>query len=351
MSLPQCQNYAPNDSTANAGNMAADVLEAIGGDQGCQLEQNSYSTTGNGRVGVLTPGGAGYGDFEWATQANELKKSGCQVTNAVIGNYLNSVYQARCAIKSDKTCLKTSIVVDQSANVTASGAGSKIGVKSCPAGIEWRPTSKIDATIVNSISKTTAEIIANVVQAGMENTAAQVQKIEEGFQGTSSGGIMLSDINSTMRTAIQDNSINETVTEACLAIDVKQSLNYTAVAGAVIDSLPCIWTPDSALDLQVANIVSSAYSSQITDSIGQFLKSDQSNEQSVISEGAPNAVLALLQKNMVTIIAVAVIVALIAGVYIYSGNNKGPSSKKSGAGFMDKISSMVKQNGAKLKFL
>ena len=317
--LPQkCESYPPNDSTANAGNMAAGVLDSIGGSQGCDLEQNSFS------IGGKVAGPFGLASAAFAAQSNNLKKSGCQTINAVVGNYLNSVYEARCIIQNDTFSSKQIVEINQQMFLNASGAGSVIENKNCPGGMRANLNATMKVTSISSISKSSSDQIARVVSQGMENTASQLQKINEGFQATGSGSTQLSDINSTIRQELNDNSINNTISEAISKYVINQTINAQALAGGkLINVMPCEWNATALMDMQLANVVSSAYSTSTTNAISAFLKSAQAQEQVVITEGAPNAVMAMFSDNMTSIIGVIVLLALAFGVYKFMGNKPG----------------------------
>lgn len=325
--LPQqCHSFAPNADASNAGEMTKQLMNSIGGSQGCNLDSFYADAAGSMSAG---PGGMlGHGSFSMSVGG--LHKVGCQSINAVVGNFLNSVYTARCTIENDSTSETTDVEIDQNMFLSAVGPGSVIS-NNCPPGTsKWSESVTVNAKVVTSISKTSAQNIATTVQQGMQNTASQMQKSTSGFQATDSGVKQADEMQQKLMNASQDSSIYNTIVDNCTKFISKQSVTAQAVAGAkIINSLPCTWTPSAVMDLQLANIVSSAYSTSVTSSIGAFLKSDVAQKQVITSKGAPNVVGEMFMSGTIKYIVFGLVICiLIAAIFKF----KSRKNKTSGTG-------------------
>ena len=308
LNLPSsCQSYAPNQDNSNAGNMGSQLLNSMGAQKSCDL--TSFYAAVGGKVSE-GPGGL-LGSAEISAQMNGLKKSGCQVMAAVVGNFLNSIYQSRCVIENDSTQSTTTVTINQSANVEAVGAGSEVN---CPDGIDINQSATVIAKVINDISTTTSNTIASVAQAGLANTAAQVGKIKDGYQGTSSGAKYLQTIQDKLIQASQSTSLKNAIAGVCNDYTVNQNGNVVAKSGGVVFSKNCTFTQNSYLDLQLANIISNAYSSDIKSAVSAFLTSKESQDTSTYSEGAPNVVGDMFKNNWMYI--VGAVVAVILGIFL-----------------------------------
>lgn len=305
----QCSAYPPQGNADNVANAASTILSKMSAaSQGCDL--NSFNTAIAGQIsGPLGMGSAGF-----AAQASDLKKSGCQSLAAIVGNFTNSVYQARCIIENDDVSATTTVSIDQVVNLNAIGPGSSIQ-SNCPNGSNWTQNADIKAKVISTISKTSSAKIAEIVQQGLKNTADQIGQIKGGYQGTDSGFQALSSIQSKLQNASQSSQLSNTLTKLAENFSINQGFNYNAIAGGKIGIVPCVWTANAIIDLQIANIVSAAYTSDITSAVSSFLKSTDSQKVSVISQGVPDSIGAMfnaLKSNWIVI--VGIIVFLIIGV-------------------------------------
>jgi len=325
-SLPSsCKSFAPSTSSSNAGQMTKQLMDSIGGSQGCDMNSMFAAVAGKADAGW----GAASGSF--TASVGDLHKVGCQSINALVGNFLNSVYTARCIVQNDSVQSTTNVTINQSMNQNASGAGTVIS-NNCPPGTtDYDQSASVSANVITTISATAADHIATVVQQGMQNTADQMQKSISGFQATGSGSKQAQEMQQQLTNSAQSSDVKNNITALISSFNVNQSLNYSANAGAKITDVPCKWTPHAVMDLQIANIVSSAYSSDVTNSIGAFLKSDMAQKQLTKDKGAPDVVKDLFDSGSILEYIVGAVVLCILGYAIYKfQSNKKAKAKLAG---------------------
>ena len=328
-----CQTYKPEQDDSNAGNMGSQLLNSMGASKSCDLTSFYASMAGKTSAG---PAGM-LGSAEFAAQMNGLKKSGCQVMAAVVGNYLNSIYQSRCFIENDASESISSATINQNSSFNVVGPGSKI---TCPGGINVTQTASMQVKSLGNISSSTASMIASITQAGLATTAQQVGKIKDGYQGTDSGAKFLQTIQDKLVEQSQSTQVKNAITKVVNNYTVNQNGSINVAAGGVLTvSGPCNVNQTSMMDLQLANIISNAYTSSVSDSIAAFVSGEQGQATSVISGGAPNVVGAFLENNWMYIIGA--IAAVILGVFLL----KFLKSKNAG-----KIIDTVAKNPELLKF-
>jgi hypothetical protein len=312
LNLPsQCNAYPPNADTTNMTSMGSALLNKMGMQQsGCDLSTFNAAVAGKGSAG---PGGI-LGSMEMSAQLSGLKKSGCQVVAALLGNYMNSIYLARCSIENDSTNIVTTSTISQTANVEAVGPGSKVF---CTGGINISQSGSITARSISKISSSSANTIAEIAQQGLSNTAAQIGKIKDGYQGTSSGAKSLQAIQSKLENDSQSTTVKNAITSVVNKFSIDQNGNIIATDGGIImNSASCVITQTSLMDLQLANIISNAYSSSVSDSISAFLQSNDSQSTSLDSQGVPDTVGDMLKNNWALIAGAVVAVAL--GLFLVS---------------------------------
>ena len=302
-----CQTYQPEQDTSNAGNMGSQLLKQLGGTQSCDL--TSYYAA---LAGKTSAGPAGMlGSAEFAGQMNGLKKSGCQVLAAVVGNYLNSIYQSRCFIENDATSSTTNTTISQNANINVSGPGSKFTCSK----LDINQKAGMSVKSLTNISSSTDSTIASITQAGLATTAKQIGQIKDGYQGTDSGAKFLQTIQNKLVQQSQSTQIKDAITAVVNNYSVDQNgiINVTGGGVFTVDRA-CNLDQNAIIDLQLANIISNAYTSSVTDSIKQFVTGDQGQAASILSGGAPNVVGAFLENNWMYIIGA--IAAVILGVFL-----------------------------------
>ena len=320
-----CKSFAPSTSTSNAGQMTKQLMDSIGGSQGCDMNSMFAAVAGKGSVGF------GMGSASFAASVGDLHKVGCQSINALVGNFLNSVYTARCIVQNDGVKSTTNATINQNMTVNATGAGTVI-TNTCPPGTsDYSQSANISAKVITTISATAIQHIATVIQQGMQNTADQMQKSISGFQATGSGAKQAQEMQQQLTNSAQSSDVKNNITALINKFNESQNLTFNASAGAVVTVVPCKWTPHAVMDLQIANIVSSAYSSDVTNSIGAFLKSDMAQQQIIKDKGAPDVVGDLFNSGSILEYIVGAVVLCILGYSIYKfQSNKKAKAKLAG---------------------
>ena len=304
-----CQSYPPEQDNSNAGVMGSQLLKSMGAQEGCDLQSYYAAIGGSASAG---PGGM-LGSAEFSAQMNGLKKSGCQVMAAVVGNYLNSIYQSRCVIENDSTNVVTNITIENDISFNAIGPNSVIS--STCSNLDWAQNATIQTKALSNISSSSATTIASVAQAGLATTAKQIGRIKEGFQGTSSGSKMIQAIQSKLIQASQSSQVKNAITNIVNKYQITNTMSMSAIAGGALQNIvPCKFTQNAVIDAQLASIISNAYTASVKDSISSFLKSEQGQAISVVSEGAPNVVGAMFANNWMYI--VGAIVAVVLGLFL-----------------------------------
>lgn len=303
-----CQFYQPQQDTSNAGNMGSQLLDSMGARQSCDLTSFYAAMAGKASAG---PAGM-FGGAEFSAQMNGLKKSGCQVMAAIVGNYLNSIYQSRCVIENDSTNTTTDVVIDQTAYLSAAGPGAGI---TCSGGIDINMTGSISAKAISKISSSSASTIAGITQAGLATTAQQIGKIKEGYQGTSSGAKYLQTIQDKLVQASQSSSVKNAITSVVNKYTINQKGFIESLSGApVVSGKQCTITTNALIDLQLANIISNAYTTDLKDAISAFVSGSQGQVTAVVSAGAPDVVGDMLKNNWMYI--AGAIAAVILGLFL-----------------------------------
>jgi hypothetical protein len=277
----------------------------------------------------------GMGSADLAASLGDLKKTGCQALATVVGNYLNSVYQAKCVIDNDLTSTTVDIMIDQSLSENAVGPGSSIGDPNCPTGASVIQDATISVKALSNVSATSQSAIASITKQGLKNTLSQLQSQKEGFQGTSTGADDITSMQTKLDNSSQDSNLNNAITNACDNISISQSTSYNALFGGTITNAPCVVDQDAYIHAQLASIISDAYSSTISTELSSFLSSAVSNSQTLTSEGAPNP-MAIFKNQWVLMIIGGI--ALIAVAFFIMKMYKSKNTGKLGSSAIDMIS-------------
>ena len=301
----QCASYPPEADTTNAGQMGQMILKHLAAASGgCDMDSFSASLAGS------YSGPLGMGNANLAATVGNLKKSGCQALSSVVGNYLNSVYQAKCIITNDSQTAWATVSSDQLVSSNAYGPNSNVdyGGVICTEGTSITMTSKISAKIFTNISSTASAQISNVISQGLKNTVAQLQTQNEGFQGTESGANALTTLNNAVKTATQSSAINNAVNGAVTTISNTQTVTRNAFAGGHV-VVPCVINLDSVMDIQIASIVTSAYTGSIQSALTSYLTGAVKQSVELKSQGAPNP-MDIFKSNWMYIVGVIAVVIL-----------------------------------------
>lgn len=308
----QCpSNYKPvpdpaNNNIGTMGQMLLGKLSAA--TQDCDTSAFSAQMAGkfSGPIGLAS------GSIGASTAFT--KNSGCQVLEAILGNYLNSIYQSRCLINNTSTIATVTVIIDQNASITASGAGTIVypaNPSTCP-----RPSItqnvKLQLKDISTMSASTANDMASIVRQGLQNTTGQLATQSTGFQATPQGLSMIQSIQSKVQQSMSDSSITNAIQKASKTISVGQNGSIIASNGAIIYA-PCTIDQNSILDLQLAEIISEAYATTVKSELSAFLTSAQTQSAEVKSAGSPNP-FSMFSNNWGIIIGA--VVALILGVVV-----------------------------------
>ena len=305
-----CSSFPPGADSSNAGNMAQNILSKLSG-----ASNNCNISSTNAAAAFEASGPLGFGSVKGSAQISNLEKSGCQVVAALVGNYLNSVYQSRCIIENDVSSSVQSVIVNQSFSETANGQGSSI-TSFCPPNTvtSWSQSATIQVRSLQHISSASQNAMVSVVQAGLANTANQLTQVKDGYQSTSSGAQSVSAIQNSITSNIQNSSVKDAITKAITEFNLNQSITVNALNGATISNTPCIMDQHASMDLILANIISNAYTNEITDSVSQFLTSEIGQKSKSDNQGVPDDIGAMFASNWGII--VGAIALLIIGVVV-----------------------------------
>lgn len=304
-------NYKPveDPSNNNIGSMGEMLLGKLAAaSQGCDTKSFSAQVAGS------VSGPFGLGSAKAGASTAYVQNSGCQALETVIGNYLNSVYQARCLINNNTAISTVDINIRQDASITASGAGTIVYPPSpltCPRP-SIKQTVKLSLKDLSTMSTSTANQMASVVAQGMTNTCDQLAKQTTGFQATPQGLSMIQAMQSKVQQSLSDSSITESIQETSKKVSVSQDGSIKASNGAVVYA-PCNITQDAILDLQLAEIISSAYAATVQSELSAFLTSAQKQSAEIKNEGSPNP-FGLFSDNWGLI--AGIVVALILGIVV-----------------------------------
>jgi hypothetical protein len=303
----QCATQPQNPSISDLGEMAKQMFgNSAAMTQGCDMTSYYAALAGKGSVGPMGLGGSA----SFAGQMNGLKKSGCQTIAASLGNFLNACYQAKCIINNDKTSQTTTVTGLNSVNIVVSG-GSTAYNTNCPGGTTINQTSNVSAKIITSISTTASNAIQSVVNQAQQTTAQQLAKIADGYQGTGSGAQIIQGLQQKVTNQDQATGLNNAIKTLNTTISSGNTVDYKVLANSsAINVFPCTITQDTLMNVQIASLISAAYSQDFKNSITAFSESTMGQTASVIAEGAPNVVGDFVKNNMMYIIGIVVVVIL-----------------------------------------
>ena len=300
------QAYANPPSPDNTAQLANNLMQNLQGATKCDL--NSFYAA----IGAEASGPFGLGNAKISGQINDLNKAGCQTVSIIMGNYLNSVYQARCIIDQDEQSAVTEIDATNDINLIISG--SNITLDGCPNGTNW--TQSISGTVksLNKVSAQSQSAISDVISAGLQTTANQLGDLHSGFQSTGSGAVYTTNMISKIQSASTLKNVRSNVASACTKIKFQNLKNYVITGTDITTLFPCFINQSSIMDAQVANIVASAYSADMMSAVSQFLQSDAATKISSFDAGAPDVVGNMFKDNWMII--VGAIAALIVGFIV-----------------------------------
>jgi len=333
-----CASYAPDVDPSDLGEMSKQMFSNSAAlTQGCDL--SSYYAALAGKMSVA----GGLASSSFAGQVSGLQKSGCQAFAASVGNFLNACYQAKCVVDNDSSSQTIAVTGLQNVNVIVSG-GSTAYNTNCPTGVNITQTEQLNAKIISYISESAATAISNIVKQAQATTAQQLQQIKDGYQGTSSGATAIQGIQQKVTNQDQATNLNNTITSLNNNLQAKQNINYEALSGSTaINIFPCTVNQNTLMLVQIASILSTAYSDDFKSAISEFSTSKYGQVQSIISKGAPNVVGQLFKNNLGYIIGIviSVILAFFVLKFLKSKQgqelvSKGIASAKGGAGGLSK---------------
>jgi hypothetical protein len=331
--LQKCSSYAPTPTASDLGEMAKQMFsDSAAYTQGCDLSSYFGALAGKLSIGPMGLGG----DASFAAQMNGLKKSGCQTFAANLGNFLNACYQAKCIINNDSTSQTQSITSSQNVNVIISG-GSTVYNTNCPNGVNIKQAAKLNGRVIVHISTNAASAIKNVVEQAQQNTARQLAKIADGYQSTGSGLAAIQALQQKVVNQDQATALNNAIKNLNNEMALSQNITYEVLAGSTaINVFPCTINQDTIMNVQIASMISAAYSEDFKDSLKLFAKSSQGQTLSVVSAGAPNVVGDFVKNNLSYIIGVIVVVIL--GIFLlkFLKSKQGQELMSNGIGAVSK---------------
>ena len=345
-------NYKPQTDASNAGTMAQMLMNKLAAaTQGCDTKSMAASLSYKASAGL----GGMLGGAEGRASLNMSSVDGCQALQSVVANYLNSIYTSRCIINNNTNT--TGLIVTNTTNINsvASGAGSVLSFPpDCPTGPNITVSSITTLKNFSSLSVETQTQIANTVKSGMTQTLAQLQNITSAAGGTPQGSANLSTVQQKFQNEDMLTQLNNASSSVQNQITQLTNLNFAAYDGGKNSTFPCVINTNSILDLQLAEIISEAYSTSVKGEIAAVMASAISST-STIKNLAPPSALDMFNSPWSAIagIAGAIVLAIIVVMVVKSGALKGAVDAAANAkgGGMGGKAGMLESMGGKAGML
>lgn len=221
-----------------------------------------------------------------------------------------------CIINNTDSSVVTTTTLTQNIDMSAIGPGSQYIIQ-CSGGLDITQTAGLTVNKLAKLSQTDQNSINQIVQNGLKNTADQIGQIKDGYQGTSEGGQFLSTIQNKITTSLQKGYISNNLTTALSKYSTTQVIDQDAINGGFVQLIvdgACTLDQNSYMKLQLADIISGAYTNDIMDSVTSFLTSKTSQDTSVISSGAPCVTCDVFKNNWMIIVGAVVVLVLGVGL-------------------------------------
>ena len=321
-------NYKPDADPGNAGKMANLLMSKLqAATQGCSTTQVAAAMSYKASAGL----GGMLGGMSGSASLNVAKVDGCQALQSVVANYLTSIYTARCIINNNTNTAGVSVSNTTNINSVASGAGSVLSFPpECPSGPNITVTAVTTLKNFSSLSIETKTAIADTVQSGMNTTLAQLQNITSAAGGTPQGSANLSTLQQKFKNENMLTQLNNAGSSVQNQITQLTNLNFAAYNGGKNSTFPCTINTNSILDLQLAEIISEAYSTSMKGEIAAVMASAISSS-STIKNLAPPSALDSGPWSAIAGIVGAIVLAIIVVMVVKSGALKGAVNAASNA--------------------
>jgi hypothetical protein len=313
-------NYKPNADASNAGTMAQMLMNKLAAaTQGCDTKSMAASLSYKASAGL----GGMLGGAEGRASLNMASVDGCQALQSVVANYLNSIYTSRCIINNNTNTAGVIVTNTTNINSVASGAGSVLSFPpDCPGGPNITVSSITTLKNFSSLSIETQTQIANTVKSGMTQTLAQLQNITSAAGGTPQGSANLSTVQQKFQNEDMLTQLNNSSSSVQNQITQLTNLNFAAYNGGKNTTFPCVINTSSILDLQLAEIISEAYSTSVKGEIAATMAGAISST-STIKNLAPPSALDSGPWSAIAGIVGAIVLAIIVVMIVKSGALKG----------------------------
>ena len=323
----KCQNI-PTD-------MSPDTLSSIQNSLFSQLgttktacSMNSFNAAMSGSVS----GPLGMGGGSASGDINSLNKTGCGDVGVVLQNLINSVVQTKCAMTDLGNTADNTVTAAQLMTVKV-GNNSTVYI---PPDAEWTQNLNLTFKSYSNINSTVAQTISAIAQQGLSNTLNQLQANKNGYASTSSGSTLISTMQQNLSNKDTQNSITKNITKAINTIKTSQNIIFSAGDNSTL-YLPKKLSQNSVVDLQIASIITSAYSGDMASQLKTFLDNSVKQTQKNTSGGLEDLMNAMKSGGIMTLIIGAVVVIALGLVLMKFLKSKqgqdmvGSLSKKAGS--------------------
>lgn len=234
----------------------------------------------NAAASASVSGPLGLGSGSLSGDINDLNKSGCGDAGIILQNCYNSIEQAKCALTNLGETSETTVNASQLISVK----GGDNTVINAPPDADWTQDMNVTYTVYSSIGSTIAQTLSTIAQQGLTNTLNQLQANKNGYASTTSGSTLITDTQQMLSNKDTQDSITQNISKAIEDIDVSQNIIITGGNNSVIN-LPRTLDQNSIQNLQIAGIITSAYSGDIASQLSSFLKSSLTQKQQNTSGG------------------------------------------------------------------
>jgi hypothetical protein len=144
----------------------------------------------------------------------------------------------------------------------------------------------------SNINSSVAQTISAIAQQGLSNTLKQLQANSNGYASTTSGSTLISNMQQNLSNKDTQTSITNNITKAINTINTSQTIGFAAGDNSTL-YLPKKLSQNALVDLQIASIITSAYSGDMSSQLKTFLDNSVIQTQKNKSGGVEDLLNAL----------------------------------------------------------
>jgi hypothetical protein len=279
----QCQS-APVDMPPDTLSSIQNSLLSQLGTTKTPCNMSSFNAAMKGSIS----GPLGMASGSYGADINSLNKTGCGDVGIVLQNLVNSVVQAKCSMTNLGNTANNTVTAAQLMTV-------KVGNNSTvyfPPDAEWTQNLNLTFKSYSNINSSVAQTISAIAQQGLSNTLKQLQANSNGYASTTSGSTLISNMQQNLSNKDTQSLITNNITKAINTINTSQTIGFAAGDNSTL-YLPKTLSQNALVDLQIASIITSAYSGDMSSQLKTFLDNSVIQTQKNKSGGVEDLLNAL----------------------------------------------------------